>query len=146
MSKSPKKSLPILPSITILAATSGLALLAVEFYRRPKETITSVVRAGMWLSGIHEDICDIDGVPLHYFYAGRSGDTPIVLVHGLGSSSEVWAGLMLQLGNMSYPAQENKFGVGNASMKFVRIVNREEPILYAPNNCGRSLHLRQYLI
>jgi len=97
MSKSPKKSLPLLPGITALVATSGLAVLAVEFYRRPKETVNSVVRAGMWLSGIHEDTCDIDGIPLHYFYAGRSGP-PIVLVHGLGSSAEIWAGLMSQLG------------------------------------------------
>lgn len=94
MSKSPKKSWPLLPSVTALVATGGLALLAVEFYRRPRETLNSIVRAGMWLSGVHEDTCDIDGIPLHYFYAGRSDGTPIVLVHGLGSSSEVWAGVM----------------------------------------------------
>ena len=96
MSNSPKKSLALLPTITALAATGGLAMLAVEIYRRPRETLNNLVRAGMWLSGIREDTCDIDGIPLHYFYAGRSG-SPIVLIHGLGSSGEVWAGVMPQL-------------------------------------------------
>ena len=96
MSETPKKSLPLLPSITALVATGGLAMLAVEFYRRPKETLNNVVRAGMWLSGVREETCDIDGIPLHYFYAGRSGN-PIVLIHGLGSSAEAWAGVMPQL-------------------------------------------------
>ncbi len=97
MSKSPKKPLSLLPTITALAATGGVAVLAVEFYRHPRETVNSVMRVGMRLGGIHEDTCDVEGVPLHYFYAGRSGDTPIVLVHGLGSSAEVWAGLMTRL-------------------------------------------------
>jgi len=91
-----KRSLPLLPVLTALVVTSGLAVLAVQLYRRPREMVNNVVRVGMFLSGMREATCDIDGLPLHYYYAGRSG-TPIVFIHGLGSSAEVWAAVMAQL-------------------------------------------------
>jgi abhydrolase domain-containing protein 6 len=95
---SSKKPLPLLPALTALVATGGLAVLAVQVYRHPRETVNSIMRAGMLLSGARETTYDIDGIPLHYYYAGRRG-TPIVLIHGLGSSAEVWAAVMAQLSN-----------------------------------------------
>src|SRR5437763_14672466 len=51
------------------------------------------IRAGMVLIGIREETANLGGVPMHYYCAGRRG-TPVILIHGLGNSAEVWAGLM----------------------------------------------------
>jgi abhydrolase domain-containing protein 6 len=87
------KSFPIIPTLLAIGAVGGLTALAVRIYRRPRETMIDVVRAGMLLSGIRDETCNLDGVAMHYYYAGRRG-TPIVLIHGLGSSAETWAALM----------------------------------------------------
>ena len=52
-----------------------------------------LVRAGMLLAGMREETCNLAGVSMHYYCSGRRG-TPIILIHGLGSSSEIWAALM----------------------------------------------------
>src|SRR5258708_10905966 len=70
-----------------------LAVRAVRFYRRPWETVLAVIRGGLLLAGIREEACNLDGVAMHYYCAGRRG-TPIVLIHGLGSSAETWAALI----------------------------------------------------
>jgi abhydrolase domain-containing protein 6 len=87
------KSFPVIPTLIAIAAVGGLTALAVRVYRRPRETMIDVVRAGMLLSGIREETCNLGGVAMHYYCAGRRG-TPIVLIHGLGSSAEIWAALM----------------------------------------------------
>ena len=56
----------------------------------------NLVRSAMLLMGIREDACNVAGVSMHYYSAGRRG-TPVVLIHGLGSSAETWAYLMLLL-------------------------------------------------
>ncbi len=71
----------------------GLTALAVRVYRRPWETMNDVLRAGMLLVGIREETVNLDGLAMRYYCAGRRG-TPIVLIHGLGNSAEVWAGVM----------------------------------------------------
>ena len=85
-----KKTLSFL--LTLVAA-GGIAALAAQVYRRPWETGTSVLRAGMLLAGAHEGTCDAGGSPIHYYRAGQRG-TPIILIHGLGGSAEAW-GLLL---------------------------------------------------
>src|SRR5258708_39603099 len=50
----------------------------------------------MLLIGIREETCNLDGVAMHYYCAGRRG-MPIILIHGLGSSAEVWAALIAML-------------------------------------------------
>jgi pimeloyl-ACP methyl ester carboxylesterase len=85
-----KKTLPFL--LTLVAA-GGIAALAAQVYRRPWETGTSMLRAGMLLAGAHEGTCDAGGSPVHYYRAGQRG-TPIILIHGLGGSAEAW-GLLL---------------------------------------------------
>ncbi len=87
------KSFPVMPTLLAIGAVGGLTALAVRIYRRPRETMLDVVRAGMLLSGIRDETCNLDGVAMHYYCAGRRG-TPIVLIHGLGSSAETWAALM----------------------------------------------------
>lgn len=71
----------------------GLIVLAERMYHRPRETVVDLVRAGMLLAGIREESCNIAGVSMHYYCAGRRG-TPLVMIHGLGSSAETWAALM----------------------------------------------------
>src|SRR5260370_17999794 len=82
-----EKAFPFFPALLVLAAAGGLAVLAVRFYRRPWETVLAVIRGGLLLAGIREEACNLDGVAMHYYCAGRRG-TPIVLIHGLGSSAD----------------------------------------------------------
>ena len=87
------KSIPIIPIVLTICAICGLAVLVERMYHRPRETMIDLVRAGMLLAGIREETCNVAGVSMHYYCAGRRG-TPIVLIHGLGSSAEIWAALM----------------------------------------------------
>ena len=88
-----EKAIPFFPALLAFAAAGGLAALAVHFYRRPWETVLAVIRGRLLLAGIREETCNLDGVAMHYYCAGRRG-TPIVLIHGLGSSAETWAALI----------------------------------------------------
>ena len=87
------KSFPIIPILLTIGAVGGLTVLAVRIYHHPRETLIDFVRAGMLLAGIREETCNLAGVAMHYYCAGRRG-TPIVLIHGLGSSAETWAALI----------------------------------------------------
>jgi len=90
------KSFPIVRTLCTIGVVGGLTLLAVRIYRRPRETLIDVVHAGMLLAGIREETCNLNGVAVHYYCAGRRG-TPIVLIHGLGSSAETWAAVVPML-------------------------------------------------
>jgi pimeloyl-ACP methyl ester carboxylesterase len=90
------KSVSVIPIVLSICAVCGLAVLAERIYHRPRETMIDLVRAGMLLAGIREETCDVAGVRMHYYCAGRRG-TPLVFMHGLGSSAETWAALMLLL-------------------------------------------------
>lgn len=87
------KSAPGIPIVLAILAVCGLSILVERIYHRPRETMLNLVRAAMFLSGIREDTCNLAGVCMHYYCTGRRG-TPIVLIHGLGSSAETWAALM----------------------------------------------------
>lgn len=91
-----RKALPAALAVGSLTAVSGLTALALRFYRRPAETVTSAARAAILLSGARSEVCQIDGLPMHYYCVGRRGD-PIVLVHGLGGSAENWAFMLPHL-------------------------------------------------
>src|SRR5436305_5626096 len=92
MKMSSRNWLAPLSGIEALVAAGGVAALALHLYRRPFETTNALLRLGMRLAGAREETCDINGLPLHYYCAGRRG-TPIILIHGLGNSAEVWASL-----------------------------------------------------
>jgi abhydrolase domain-containing protein 6 len=84
-----------LPFTTLLTCVSLCAViaLAVRVYRRPWETLIAALRLGMLLVGLREERVNLDGVQMRYYCGGRRG-TPVILIHGLGNSAEVWAGLM----------------------------------------------------
>jgi pimeloyl-ACP methyl ester carboxylesterase len=90
------KSFRIVSTLLAIGVVCGLTALAVRIYRRPRETIIDLVRAGMLLAGVREETCNLGGVVMHYYCAGRRG-RPIVLIHGLGSSAETWAALIALL-------------------------------------------------
>src|SRR5579883_2414843 len=93
-----EKKLLLLAAGAGALAVAGGAALAVRTYRRPRETMNAVLRGGLLLAGVREGTVDV-GIPMHYYTAGRSGGggSPLVLIHGLGSSAESWSGLMLLL-------------------------------------------------
>ncbi len=86
-----------LSTLGALAAAGGAAALAIQLYRRPVETAVFVSRAALLLAGVREETCDVGNFPIHYYCAGRRG-TPIILIHGIGNSAEVWSSLILRLG------------------------------------------------
>lgn len=85
-------------STAAVAGGVATAALALQFYRRPLETVNAFSRAGMLLTGAREGMCDLDGIAMHYYCAGRRG-TPLILIHGLGNTAEVWASLFPLLCN-----------------------------------------------
>jgi abhydrolase domain-containing protein 6 len=94
---STKKPVALLPMLATLAVAGGAtAALAAQVYRRPVETAVSVARAGLLLAGVREETCDVGNFPIHFYCAGRRG-TPIVLIHGIGNSAEVWSSVILRL-------------------------------------------------
>ncbi len=50
-----EKAFPFFPALLALAAAGGLVALAVRFYRRPWETVLTVIRGGLLLAGIREE-------------------------------------------------------------------------------------------
>lgn len=93
MSSAKKRSLPFLSMLVALAIAGGLTALVARVYLRPRETAIEASRAAMLLLGLHEENMDVGGLTMHYYRAGEQGK-PIVLLHGLGNSAEVWAILM----------------------------------------------------
>ncbi len=91
-----KKPVALLPMLATLAVAGGATALAAQVYRRPVEMAVSVARAGLLLAGVREEICDVGNFPIHFYCAGRRG-TPIVLIHGIGNSAEVWSSVILRL-------------------------------------------------
>lgn len=95
MAPSPAKLFSLVSTATI---AGGAVALALRFYRHPLETVNAFSRMGMRVTGAREGVFDLDGVAMHYYCMGRGG-TPIILIHGLGNTAEVWASLFPLLRN-----------------------------------------------
>jgi hypothetical protein len=67
------KLVPVIPIVLAICAVCGVAVLAERLYHRPRETMLGLVRAGMRLAGMREETCNLAGVRMHYYCAGRRG-------------------------------------------------------------------------
>ncbi len=124
----PLKKPALLPTLVALTAVGGLTALAVQLYRRPVETAAGVARAGMLLAGVREATCDAQGLPIHYYSAGRRG-IPIVLIHGIGNSAEIWSSLIPRLGREYLVYAPDLPGFGKTPMA-IEGVNIATHVLY----------------
>jgi len=116
-----------------LAVVGGLTALAVRVYSRPWETMVEVSRAGMLLLGIHEESIDVGPLTMHYYCAGERGK-PIVLLHGLGNSAEVWAFLMRLLSKQYRVYAPDLPGFGKTSLA-----------AEGTNIATHALHIEQFI-
>ncbi len=88
-----KKPYTRLLSIAFGTATlGGMISLGAYLYTRPLETMNAFLRVTLRLAGAREYTCDLQGIPMHYYCAGRRG-LPLILIHGLGNSAEIWSSL-----------------------------------------------------
>lgn len=87
-----KKAAPAFIALGALAAGAA-AMLAVEIYHRPVELAFSVARLSLKIRGAREEICMVEGLPIHYYKIGQHGD-PVVMIHGLGGAGESWVPLI----------------------------------------------------
>ena len=92
-SKTKTKAVPVVSIALAAGAACGMAVLSERIYHRPRETMNDLLRLGMLLFEAREDRMNLSGVSMHYYCAGRRG-TPLVLIHGLGSSAETWFALL----------------------------------------------------
>jgi pimeloyl-ACP methyl ester carboxylesterase len=90
-SRAARLAVRILLVLALIAAGPVLAI-----WRSPLWVASKVVKAQLYLAGIHSDSISVDAQELHYLEGG-SGDA-VVLVHGLGGSAQQdWANLMPHL-------------------------------------------------
>ena len=74
--------------ILLLATLMGGIAVGVVLYRRPLWALDQAMQARLALSGIRSQFVTVGPYRVHYFTGGRG--TPLLLLHGLGSHSEVW--------------------------------------------------------
>ncbi len=83
----------LLSMTTGLGLLAGGTLLATQLYRQPLETVNGLLRWWLLARGVREYSYNLNGVPMHYYCAGRRG-TPLILIHGIGNSAEIWTALL----------------------------------------------------
>jgi pimeloyl-ACP methyl ester carboxylesterase len=75
----------VLMVLVVFALGAGLV-----FYFNPLWVADQQTRIKLWREGVKSEYVDAGGYRLHYFEAGRSDGTPLLLVHGLGARGEDW--------------------------------------------------------
>lgn len=80
---------------TFLAFGLIIVLSAIAFYLRPTLVGVLVLRARMWTQGIHSQYVQLGQYRIHYLVAGEG--RPVVLVNGLGGTSENWGNMIQEL-------------------------------------------------
>lgn len=86
-----KKSRWLVKTLSTLIVVA--LFLGIAFYLRPTWMSQEVLRARMWSQGIRSDYVQLGPYRIHYLTAGEGH--PVVLVNGLGGTSENW-GSMIQ--------------------------------------------------
>jgi pimeloyl-ACP methyl ester carboxylesterase len=87
-----RKSRWLLKTLLVIALIA--LLLGAAFYRRPTLIGEEILRARMWTQGIHSHYVQLGAYRIHYLVAGESRSYPVVLVNGLGGTSENWGGMI----------------------------------------------------
>jgi len=64
------------------------------FYFNPLWVADQQTRWRLWREGVKSEYVEAGGYRLHYFEAGRSEGTPLLLVHGLGARGEDWRAMI----------------------------------------------------
>lgn len=88
-----KKSRPL--AKTLLAFGLVVVVLAIAFYLRPTLVAVWALRARLWTQGIHSQYVQLGQYRIHYLIAGEG--RPVVLVNGLGGTSENWGNMIQDL-------------------------------------------------
>jgi pimeloyl-ACP methyl ester carboxylesterase len=88
-----RKSRWLLRGVSALVAI--VLLLGTMFYLRPTSVGLTVGRARMWMQGVQSDYVQLGQYRIHYLVTGEGKGRRVVLVNGLGGSSENW-GEMIQ--------------------------------------------------
>ena len=89
--------------LVLLVAAAGLV-----FFLHPLWVTDQVIRLHLWQQGVRSEYVTVDGQRMHYFEAGPVGVSrgghgmPLVLIHGLESRGEDWAGLIPSLAAHGY--------------------------------------------
>jgi len=79
----------VLGVLIVLALSAGLV-----FYFNPLWVADQQTRWRLWREGVKSEYVEAGGYRLHYFEAGRSEGTPLLLVHGLGARGEDWRAMI----------------------------------------------------
>jgi pimeloyl-ACP methyl ester carboxylesterase len=87
-----KLALRALAVLLLLVVAAGLI-----FYRYPLWVADQHTRFHLWREGVKSEYVEAGGYRLHYFEAGATGGTPLVLVHGLGARGEDWGAMIPSL-------------------------------------------------
>ncbi|HLK54333.1 MAG TPA: hypothetical protein VKU42_12825, partial [Candidatus Angelobacter sp.] len=77
---------------TFLVIVLLVLVFGTAFYLRPTLIGQLLLRARMWTQGIHSDYVELGQYRIHYLVAGEG--RPVVLVNGLGGTSENWGNMI----------------------------------------------------
>lgn len=81
-----RRGLRIVALFVLLAVAAGVIV-----YCFPLQMAEQMVRLHLWRAGVRSEYVEAGGYRMHYFEAGASSGTPLLLVHGLGARAEDWA-------------------------------------------------------
>jgi pimeloyl-ACP methyl ester carboxylesterase len=74
----------------------------IGFWARPLSFYQGISELHMWSSGAESSFTTVAGIRVHYYVMGPKAGPPVVLVHGLGASSENWQNLAPLLAKAGY--------------------------------------------
>ena len=87
-----RRGLRVAALLLLLCVAAGAIV-----YCFPLQMAEQMVRLHLWRAGVRSEYVEAGGYRMHYFEAGASGGTPLLLVHGLGARGEDWAEMISPL-------------------------------------------------